>query len=149
MKKLCWMVLPALMGSAQAADLLTIKGLAERLNSDQAPVIIDVRGEGPYLQSHIPSAVMIPYDHIGKHVDLLYDRKKEPMLLYGNTERDARSAADALEEAGFKRVMILVGGFQAWQAAGGALTDPIPATPAPSADRDATTSAPPSTAVED
>jgi rhodanese-related sulfurtransferase len=137
------MVVSMLMSGAHAAGLLTVEELAERLAAETAPVIIDVRGEAPYLSGHIPSAVMIPHDHIGKHVDLLYDRKKEPMVLYGETERGARLAANTLEDAGFKRVMILVGGFRAWRAAGGALTHPPRTTPVPDADNAATTASPP------
>lgn len=151
MRKLCLVVFLMLTGGAHAVGLLTVEALTARLAAETAPVIIDVRGEAPYLSGHIPSAVMIPHDHIGKHVDLLHDRKKEPMVLYGDTERDARLAANTLEDAGFKRVMILVGGFRAWRAAGGPLAYPPRATPAPNADNAATTttSAPPSGARRD
>lgn len=125
MRHLWLIILLALAGSAGAADLLTVKDLAARLASDSAPAIIDVRAEEAYLQGHIPGAAMIPSDHVSKYVDLLYGRNKEPIALYGKGERDARVAADALESAGFKRIMILLGGFDAWAEAGQPVT-PLP-----------------------
>lgn len=116
MKMPVFVALMALLVSpAWAAENVSVDQLKQRLDNQNAPVLIDVRTEKEYLDGHIPGAIMIPVDRIESNLDILEPYRKQELVLYCQSGRRASKAADALEEAGFKQVKILEGSYQAWQ----------------------------------
>ena len=52
-------------------DYISVEALHERLGSDAAPVIVDVRDEQEYRAGHIPGALHIPAGEIPDRLDEL------------------------------------------------------------------------------
>lgn len=61
-------------------DLITPKELHQKLNSDQLPVMIDVRGGEAYQAGHIPGALHIPGSDLVAR--LLEIPKGRPVVAY-------------------------------------------------------------------
>lgn len=101
-----------------AAETISVDELAAQVNAGKAPMIIDVRSEDEFLAGHIPNARLIPHTQISDYVEGLSAQKDETIVLYCKSGKRAGMAADALEEAGFKKITILDGSYQAWSAAG-------------------------------
>ncbi|EKF75827.1 rhodanese domain-containing protein [Alcanivorax hongdengensis A-11-3] len=115
-------LLTGLASMAWAADTISVDDLAGKMAQKQGPVVIDVRNEDEFLAGHIPGAIMIPQSQIGANLEMLKAHKKEPIVVYCRSGARAAKAAAELEEAGFKKVEVLDGSFQAWQAAGKPVT---------------------------
>lgn len=101
-----------------AAGTISVDELAAQVNAGKAPMIVDVRSEDEFLAGHLPNARLIPHTQIGDYVEGLSAQKDETVVLYCQSGKRAGMAADVLEKAGFKKITILDGSYQAWTAAG-------------------------------
>ncbi|MGZ5246659.1 MAG: FAD-dependent oxidoreductase [Flavitalea sp.] len=72
-------------------------------------VLIDVRNEDEYLESHIPGAVNIPVDEIRAAIKTL--DKKQPIYLYCQVGIRGYNAYRIFKQKGFKEVYSLSGGL--------------------------------------
>lgn len=100
---------------ALAAENISPDQLAQQIEAGTAPLIIDVRTEEEYLNGHVPGARLIPHDKIGNYTESLSSHKDRPIVVYCRSDNRAQMAIDTLEKAGFKKVHLLKGSFQAWQ----------------------------------
>lgn len=85
-----------------------------------ADLLIDVREADEYSAAHIPGAINIPRGLLEFKLSndpQLSDRQLKLVLYCKNSGRSAL-AADALREMGYRNVLSLSGGIEAWQAAG-------------------------------
>ncbi|WP_417704363.1 rhodanese-like domain-containing protein [Pseudomonas sp.] len=91
-----------------------------------ADLLIDVREADEYNAAHIPGAINIPRGllefKLGNDPQLA-ERTLKLVLYCKNSGRSAL-AADALREMGYRNVLSLSGGIEAWQAAGHELLSP-------------------------
>jgi len=83
---------------------------------NQGAAVIDVRSAEEYLQGHIRGARHIPVADIGSAAESLKRYKDKPVVVC--CERGARAAAAlrSLQDQGFRQVVNLRGGMQAWRA---------------------------------
>lgn len=91
-----------------------------------ADLLIDVREADEYSTAHIPGAVNIPRGLLEFKLSndpQLTERTLKLVLYCKNSGRSAL-AADALREMGYRNVLSLAGGIEAWQAAGRELLTP-------------------------
>ncbi|CAN5559297.1 MBL fold hydrolase [soil metagenome] len=81
--------------------------------------ILDVRGSAEYKEGHVPEAVHIPLGYLEDRLDEVPDNK----LLVVHCLSGFRSsiAASILDAHGHAPIANLVGGYQAWAAAGGSI----------------------------
>jgi hydroxyacylglutathione hydrolase len=79
-------------------------------------VILDVRRPPEWKSGHIPGALLHPLDGLGKTLDQL-DRK-QPVAVHCKGGYRSAIACSLLEAAGFEGVVNVIGGFDAWAAAG-------------------------------
>jgi rhodanese-related sulfurtransferase len=86
-------------------------------------VLVDVRPAAEAEKGFIKDAVTMPAADVAKNIDKFPPKdKKPPVMLYDQTGGDdAKAAAKALVSAGYPMVNVVLGGFNAWQAAGGAV----------------------------
>ncbi|MFN4121755.1 MAG: rhodanese-like domain-containing protein [Flavobacteriales bacterium] len=76
--------------------------------------LIDLRSESEYHQSHIEGARNIPFQmaNFKKSVDKLPTHS--PVLVYCEDGTTSKEAAKLLSNAGFKTIIVLEGGMNAW-----------------------------------
>lgn len=101
-----------------AQQVITAADLVERLETADAPVILDVRSPEEYAEGHIPGAINVPYDQIAANLDSLESFLTSEIIVYCRTGRRATVAENALREAGFTEVLDLEGHMTAWNEAG-------------------------------
>ncbi|MEI6208935.1 MAG: rhodanese-like domain-containing protein [Desulfuromonadales bacterium] len=88
------------------------------LDKDIPLVLLDARAGTETTKGFIKGAVAFPAGNAVKLIKGLDVMKNAPIMVYDQKGgRDAETTAKALLNAGFKRVLVLTGGFDAWQAA--------------------------------
>ena len=75
-------------------------------------VIIDVRNNTEYLQSHLENAINIPMREINEHLPELEKYKDKPMVIYCNTGYRSKIVAIQLEALGFRRIYVIEYGIR-------------------------------------
>jgi rhodanese-related sulfurtransferase len=95
-----------------------IYDLKERLDwGEPALSIVDIRDRADFSASHVTGAISIPAHQILETAHRCFERDRD-LYLYGDTDADAKAAADHLRAMGYTSVSILRGGVAAWKAAG-------------------------------
>ena len=99
--------------------LLTAPFLKEAwLDKDIPHVLLDVRAEKVATGGFIKGAVTFPVKEAASLVKALEVKKNSPVIVYDQDGgKDATAVAAALVKAGYKNVLVLEGGFAAWQSA--------------------------------
>ena len=83
---------------------------------NQGAAVVDVRTAEEFLQGHIRGARHIPVSDISKAGDMLKRYKEKPVVVCCDRGPRGRTALLALQDQGFKHVVNLKGGMQAWRA---------------------------------
>lgn len=91
---------------------LNVKQLAERLQNNSAPTLIDVREPNEFAYARLPGAVLKPLGGIYQWAQEL--DKEQEYVLYCHTGARSWQAAYLLERMGFTKVSNLNGGIDAW-----------------------------------
>jgi rhodanese-related sulfurtransferase len=90
---------------------------AQALAADDAVFVLNVHT--PY-EGEIAGtdAFIEDWDNIAAHVDQLPADKNTPLLVYCRSDRMSSSSVQQLHELGYTNINHLVGGMNAWKAAG-------------------------------
>jgi phage shock protein E len=99
-------------------EIISAEELAERIKLEQAPLIIDVRSEKEYAETHIPGAVNIPHDHLSDRLSEIDAAKTDEIVVHCRSGQRAGIAEKVLIEAGYSDVRDLDGHMKAWQSGG-------------------------------
>jgi rhodanese-related sulfurtransferase len=85
------------------------------LDSNQV-VVLDVRAPEQYRgpEGHIGGALNAPFDTIERQLPELLPYQNQTVLVYGESSNDGALAAKLLTVAGFRNVVQITGGMQAW-----------------------------------
>ncbi len=89
-----------------------------QLIQNHSVVLIDARSENEYSLSHLPTAINIPFDQIGEHierVDALPSDKWLVTYCEGPPCDKSIEMATILFETGFERVAYYYAGFDDWK----------------------------------
>lgn len=86
----------------------------------EADVVIDVREADEFHAGHIPGAVHIPRGMLEFKLsnDPEMSARDLKLVLYCKTSGRSALAAQSLQEMGYRQVLSLQGGFEAWREAG-------------------------------
>lgn len=103
-------------GRAERADRLTAADLARWAAEDRAPQILDVRNPSEHEAGTVPGAVLIPLAQLASRLGEL-DPARPTIAVCASGSRSS-IAASLLRSRGFGSVGDLLGGFDAWTAAG-------------------------------
>jgi len=93
--------------------------LAIRLERDDAPLILDVRGPDEFTGplGHIRAATNVPLIELPAHLHDLV-RENRPVVVVCKTDRRSSMAAQQLQDAGLSDVSVLRGGMERWRVLG-------------------------------
>jgi rhodanese-related sulfurtransferase len=99
---------------------ITVDDLFDRVNSDEPPLLIDVRSPGEFDggYGHIPNARSIPVLELKSHFEELDSFKEKEIVTMCPGGGMSLVAVEILEEAGFKDVKSLKGGTDLWHEKG-------------------------------
>jgi rhodanese-related sulfurtransferase len=126
-KKIAVAILPELVGipagvaEIQPTELLEIIANPPR---DHGYLLIDCRPAEFYAESHLPTAVSIPWNESKKRKAALLPDDKETLLIFyclGSTCLLGPNSAALAAESGYKNIKVLLSELAAWQDNGGQL----------------------------
>jgi rhodanese-related sulfurtransferase len=103
---------------------ITVEDLSDRLNSNQPPLLIDIRsapdfnGVGYSSYGHIPNAMSIPILELESNLEDLDSFKEKEIVTMCPGGGMSLAAVDILTKAGFTDVKSLKGGLDLWRRKG-------------------------------
>jgi rhodanese-related sulfurtransferase len=95
-------------------DTIRVKSLNELLESDDGPMIVDIRSPEMYSESHIPGSINIPQDDLAKRADELPDDRDAPIVTVCNIGKFSKHATLFLKSKGYRSVRSAKGGLNEW-----------------------------------
>jgi len=107
---------------------ITVDELYKRVNSDDPPILIDVRdiadynGTGDVTYGHIPNSLSIPMLQLETALEELTEYKDKEIVTMCPGGGLSLAAVEVMNEAGFKDVKSLKGGTDLWNKKGYPLT---------------------------
>ena len=98
---------------------ITVDELFDRVNSDQPPLLVDVRSPKEFVggYGHLPNAVSIPVLKLESNEEIEPFKEREVVTMCPGGGMSL-VAVDILEKAGFKDVKSLKGGTDLWHKRG-------------------------------
>jgi len=97
-------------------DPKEVHELLERRNGE---VVVDVREQQEFEQSHIPGAVHVPRGHLESRIEGATGDKSERVVLYcASGNRSALAARTLLNDLGYSNVESMIGGIALWKDRG-------------------------------
>jgi rhodanese-related sulfurtransferase len=90
---------------------------AVQLINRKDAVMLDVRDPGEFSAGHAPNAKNVPLGQLDKRLREIEKFKTRPVVVTCQTGSRSHAATSALKKAGFGEVVVLSGGFGAWQQA--------------------------------
>jgi len=86
--------------------------------SANKPLLLDVRTPKEFAEGHVPNAINISHDEMGKRFTELGADKSQEIVVYCRSGKRAAFAEAVLREAGFTNLKHLEGDMLGWQKAG-------------------------------
>ena len=103
-------------GSLEKVPQMTSAELAQQLDGEASPVVIDVRERSEWDAGHIAGAVHVP---LGQLTDRIGELERDrPVVLHCQSGGRSSVAASVLRAQGFTNVINLSDGFTGWQRRG-------------------------------
>ncbi len=81
-------------------------------------LILDVRDQSEYDAGHINNSVLIPVSDLESRLDELEEYKDIEIIVHCRSGSRSRTASTILATNGFSKIYNMLGGFNAWTAAG-------------------------------
>ena len=107
--------MPSTTTQARRLDAPTLQ---QRLDSADAPRVLDVRTPAEFETAHIPGAYNVPLDTLREHRAELRRHLDQDVVLVCRSGARAEQAEQALADAGLPGLRVLDGGMVSWEAAG-------------------------------
>lgn len=108
--------------AATADDVSWVEAsdLADRLDRDSGPIVVDVRGPDEFRGAlgHLRSARNIPLDELQRRISELAEFRERELTLVCRTQMRSAKAAALLKGAGFNDARVLRGGMEQWNRIG-------------------------------
>lgn len=112
-----WLPLTPLSAS-HLSPAISQSNLMERLTTEQAPPVIDVRTPEEYRAGHIPGAINIPLQQFQQRFAELSVYRDKEVVMYCESGMRASRGGSWLESQGFQELRFLDGHMGAWREAG-------------------------------
>ena len=114
MKKIVFLLLAVMMLTACGQDKgnnqgavyvnITAEEAKQIMDSEEGYIILDVRAQEEYDESHIPGAILIPHTEIEARAEEVLTDKDQLILVYCRSGRRSKIAAEALVELGYTNI---------------------------------------------
>lgn len=95
-------------------DYISAIEAKQLMDSSEDYIILDTRTQEEYNESHIPDAILIPYDKIEENAKEMLPDKDSLIFVYCRTGRRSKHAAARLYELGYTNVKEF-GGILSWE----------------------------------
>ena len=113
-------------GARSRVREISVEDLDNRLEDNEAVLVVDVREPAEYASGHIPSAILVPRGMLEGAADPGSKYRVEPLcsahdrlvIVYCESGGRSALAADTLQQMGFRDVYNLAGGCILWDAEG-------------------------------
>src|ERR671911_976506 len=106
------------------------KDVHELQQNGNGAVIVDVREQHEFEQSHVPGAVHVPRGHLESRIEgAVSDRSKRVILYCASGSRSALAAHTLQEQLGYQDVASMRGGITLWKDRGYDVDVPVSLTP--------------------
>ena len=105
-----------------AVSQMSAEALSARLApgaASSAPLVLDVRRAEEFAAGRVPGSRNLPHDRLVADPALLDAPKDAEIVVYCQSGRRANMALEALQKAGYTRLVHLEGDFPGWQSQGG------------------------------
>ena len=83
---------------------ITAEQAKEIMDSQEDYIILDVRTQDEFDETHIPGAILIPHDEVTEKAEDLLTNKGQLILVYCRSGRRSKLAAEALVELGYTNI---------------------------------------------
>ncbi len=112
--------LPRLISRMRQGPMLDVDALKLRLDSEQAPLVLDVRSGDEFSgeTGHIPGALNIPLAEIENRLEQLGADLERPIAIVCRTDVRSHKAAALLARHGFTHLHVVRKGMSAWNHQG-------------------------------
>lgn len=100
------------------ADRISAEALLSRIESDTAPLVLDVRSRAEFAKGHVPGARHIPFWRMSRQIGELSIPTDSELVVYCGHGPRAVMAGLALRRKGFTRITYLEGHFSRWRTRG-------------------------------
>ena len=98
-----------------AGGLVAPEEVAGWMARPDPPLLLDVRSVGEYRAGHLPGAVNVPVQELGRRLAELERGREAGVIVYCHSGGRTRAALKILAQAGFTDTAQLAGDFQRWQ----------------------------------
>ena len=95
-------------------DTIKVKDLNAMLQSDDKPIVIDIRIPKDYETSHINGAINIPQDDLSARIDELPEDRDAPIVTVCNIGKFSKHVTLWLKSKGYRNVRSAKGGLNEW-----------------------------------
>lgn len=92
---------------------VTAQEAKELMDSEEDPIVLDVRTKEEYAEGHVPGAILIPHDAISTEAEETLTDKGQLILVYCRSGNRSRQAAETLVSLGYTNVVDF-GGIGDW-----------------------------------
>jgi phage shock protein E len=83
---------------------ITAQKAKSMMDSESGYIILDVRTPEEYAESHIPGAMLIPYDEVADRAAVELPDKDQLILVYCRSGRRSKLASQTLAELGYTNI---------------------------------------------
>lgn len=100
-------------GSSASYQQVNAETAKELMDTEDDYVILDVRTQAEYDESHIPGAILIPHDTVATAAESALPDKGQLILAYCRSGNRSKQASQTLVDLGYTNV-VEFGGINSW-----------------------------------
>ena len=103
---------------AEPPASISQQDLLRALESEEPPLVLDVRTPGEFAGGHVPGALNLPHTEVASRLEEIRPAEGREVVVYCESGRRAGMAEEVLRGAGIGGVRHLEGDMRAWRGSG-------------------------------